>query len=89
MGSPVLKDPDIRRTLARNINRLLVEHGLSQNRLAQRSGVNQKQVNNVCQQRTGCGIDALARIAEALQVRPCQLLEDESPSNGGDRQAAT
>ena len=82
MGSPVLKDPTIRRTLARNINRLLVEHGLSQNRLAQLSGVNQKQVNNVCRERTGCGIDALALIARVLQVRPSQLLEEEPPASG-------
>ena len=74
MGSPNLKSAVIRHTLARNLRALPADQKLSENQLAQMSGVNQKQINNITNERTGCGIDALDAIGRALQVPAWVLL---------------
>ena len=47
---------------------------ISENELAKRSGVSQKQVNNITHMRTGCGIDALQAFAESARIEPYMLL---------------
>ena len=74
MGSPILFDQTIRETLSRNVTSLLRQHQLSENQLARLSGVSQKQVNNVCRQRTGCGVDAIAALARVFRIPPWLLL---------------
>lgn len=74
MGSPTLKSDRIRAQLSHNIKALLEHMQISENELAKRSGVSQKQVNNIVQRRTGCGVDALEAIAEAGRLRPYMLL---------------
>jgi len=74
VGSPVLKGEKIRALLARNINAMLETLQWSENELARRSNVSQKQVNNICAARTGCGIDARDAIATAMAVQPWQLI---------------
>lgn len=78
MGSPVLKNADVRARLSANLEAFLEVAGISQNELARRSNVSQKQVNNIVQQRTGCGIDALAALAGALGVAPWILLVEDA-----------
>jgi hypothetical protein len=75
MGSPVHHDK-IRRTLARNLKHHLAMHELSENGLAQKIKISQKQVNNITNSRTGCGIDALQEIANVLGIEPWMLLID-------------
>lgn len=74
MGSPTLKSEKLRALLARNVRAMLYTLQWSENELARRSGVSQKQVNNICMARTGCGIDALDAIARAMAVEPWQVL---------------
>jgi len=73
MGSPINHE-EIRRTLARNVNALCKLRGFSQNALSKKCRLSQKQINNVCRAKTGCGIDALMEIADALGVKPWMLL---------------
>lgn len=74
MGSPVLKSEKTRQLLAKNLRAMLVTLQWSENELARRSNVSQKQVNNIAAARTGCGIDALEAIAKAMAIEPWQLL---------------
>lgn len=74
MGSPTLRSNRLRQLLSANVRSLLEEHEWSENELARRSGVSQKQVNNISVARTGCGIDALDYLAKALKVESWQLL---------------
>lgn len=74
MGSPVLKSDKARALLAKNVRAMLATLQWSENELARRSNVSQKQVNNVCMARTGCGIDALDAMAKAMAVESWQLL---------------
>lgn len=74
MGSPNLKSEHLRHMLANNIKLLLDHMQISENELAKRSGVSQKQINNITHARTGCGIDALEAIAKAGRVWPYMLI---------------
>lgn len=76
MGSPNMHDERLRKTLARNLKLFLSSLELSENALAQKSKISQKQVNNITQARTGCGIDALSEIASVLGCEPWVLLLD-------------
>jgi hypothetical protein len=74
MPSALLKSEKTRAILAKNVRAMLATLQLSENELARRSGVSQKQVNNLTQVRTGCGIDALEAIARAMALETWQLL---------------
>jgi len=74
MGSPTLKSDKTRALLAKNLRAMLVTLQWSENELARRSNVSQKQINNITSQRTGCGIDALEAMAKAMAIEPWQLL---------------
>jgi hypothetical protein len=74
MGSPVLKSDEIRALLARNFRAMRSSRQWSENQVARRSQVSQKQVNNIGAERTGCGIDALDAVARALGCESWQLL---------------
>lgn len=76
MGSPVLHNERIRRTLAKNLKAFLVHAEISENQLAQKCKISQKQVNNVTNARTGCGIDALVEMGHVFSVEPWVLLVD-------------
>ena len=74
MGSSILKSEACRKLLAKNVRAMLTTLQWSENELARRSGVSQKQVNNICMARTGCGVDAMAAIAHAMAIDAWQLL---------------
>jgi DNA-binding Xre family transcriptional regulator len=74
VGSALLKSEKIRAVLARNMRAMLATQRWSENELARRSKVSQKQINNIAMERTGCGIDALDAIANAFACEPWQLL---------------
>lgn len=68
MGSPIIHVPEVRETLARNVRSCLEVLEWSQSELARRSGVSQKQVNNIVRERNGCSVEALYEIGVALSV---------------------
>ena len=74
MGSATLHDEHLRKVLARNVKAFLGLTELSENALAQKCKISQKQVNNITNARTGCGIDALAEMANVFGCAPWQLL---------------
>lgn len=80
MGSPTLKDERVRKILAKNVRAFLALMEISENALAQKCDISQKQVNNLTHARTGCGIDALAEIAEVFGCDPWMLLVDDLPA---------
>ena len=75
MGSP-LHDDKIRRILAKNVGAFLAELEISENALAQKCRLSQKQINNITNSRTGCGVDALAEMARVFGCEPWALLVD-------------
>ena len=68
MGSPIISVPAVRATLAENVRRCLDEREWSESELARRSGVSQKQVNNIVRERNGCSVEALHELGQALGV---------------------
>ena len=68
MGSPFISVPTVRATLAANVKSCLKHLEWSESELARRSGVSQKQVNNIVRRRNGCGVEALHEIGVALGV---------------------
>lgn len=75
MGT-TFQDERARRILSRNVRAFLAAMEISENALAQKCKISQKQVNNITQGRTGCGIDALAEIARVFDCQPWMLLVD-------------
>jgi transcriptional regulator with XRE-family HTH domain len=58
----------VRATLAANIKACLEHLEWSESELARRSGVSQKQVNNIVRERNGCSVEALHELGRALGV---------------------
>ena len=77
MGSPIISVPAVRAMLADNVRRCLDEREWSESELARRSGVSQKQVNNIVRRRNGCSVEALHEIGRALRVPYWLLLMPE------------
>lgn len=63
----------------RNIRRLRQARGLTQEALAQRVGMSRTTITNVEAGRQHVPLHALIWIAEALKVRPAELLPDVRP----------
>ena len=68
MGSPTIHDPMVRHVLGQNVRAELNRREWSESELARRSGVSQKQVNNIVRERNGCSVEALHYIGRALGV---------------------
>lgn len=66
MGSPNISVPSVRATLAANVRACLEQLEWSESELARRSGVSQKQVNNIVRRRNGCSVEALHELGQAL-----------------------
>ena len=69
-------DEHLRKTLAKNVRAFLVSLEISENALAQRCKLSQKQINNITRARTGCGIDAISELAGVFGCEPWMLLLD-------------
>lgn len=60
----------VRMTVARNIKRLRVRAGMSQERLARRAGIDRKTVNRIENGHFSPSLDTLARIARTQKQHP-------------------
>jgi transcriptional regulator with XRE-family HTH domain len=65
----------LRRILARNLKRLRRERGLSQEELADLAGLNRNYVGMIERQENAASVDTLEALAQALQIKAAQLLE--------------
>ena len=65
----------LRRTLARNLKRLRRERGLTQEELADLAGLNRNYVGMIERQENAASVDTLEALADALQIKAAQLLE--------------
>lgn len=76
-----LSDPKAtRRILARNVRRLRAARGLSQEALAEEVGLRQAQISEIESGVNNITLDNLHRLAVALGVRPCDLIDDRLKS---------
>jgi transcriptional regulator with XRE-family HTH domain len=74
MGSPTIKNPLVRHLVAQNVRHHLSLREWSEAELGRRSGVSQKQVNNIVRERYGCTVEALFEIARTFRVPPYSLI---------------
>lgn len=65
----------LRRIVARNLKRLRLERGLSQEELADLAKLNRNYIGMIERQENAATIDTLEALAKALQVDPARLLE--------------
>lgn len=70
----VASDDQTKKTIARNLNRILRERGLSRYWLAQETGEYQATIGRVCNASNCCSSGLLARIAEALKISTDALI---------------
>lgn len=69
------RDGLARRTFASNLKRVRAERGLSQERLAELSGLHRTYIGSIERAERNISIDNMARIARALKVSLPSLLE--------------
>ena len=67
----------LRDILAKNMRRLRAERGLSQEALADESGINRTYLSSVERSERNVSIDNIGRIAKALGVEAWTLLQDD------------
>ena len=65
----------LRRIVARNLKRLRMERGLSQEELADLAGLNRNYIGMIERQENAATVDTLEVLAEALQVEPVRLFD--------------
>ena len=75
---------DMRRLVGRNIRRLRLEKGLTQERFADVSGFAQQYLSDLERGRRNPTIVTLFEIASALQVPPSVLIEDDGQDGPGE-----
>ena len=66
----------LRRTVARNLRRLRQKHGLSQEELADRAGLNRNYVGMIEREENAPTVDALEQLAKALDINAVELLSN-------------
>jgi transcriptional regulator with XRE-family HTH domain len=66
----------LRRTVARNLRRLRQKHGLSQEELADRAGLNRNYVGMIEREENAPTVDALEQLAKALDINAAELLSN-------------
>ena len=66
----------LRRTVARNLRRLRQKHGLSQEELAERAGLNRNYVGMIEREENAPTVDALEQIAKALDINAVELFSN-------------
>jgi transcriptional regulator with XRE-family HTH domain len=65
----------LRRILARNLKRLRLERGFTQEELADRAGLNRNYVGMIEREENAATVDTLEALAEALEVEAIRLIE--------------
>jgi transcriptional regulator with XRE-family HTH domain len=71
----VTTHPSAKSIFARNIRKVRLSQGLSQERLAELSGLHRTYVGSVERGERNISIDNIEALAKALRVRPSELLE--------------
>ena len=66
----------LRRTVARNLRRLRLKRGLSQEELADRAGLNRNYVGMIEREENAPTVDALEQIAKALDINAVELFSN-------------
>ena len=65
----------LRRIVARNLKRLRLERGLSQEELADLAGLNRNYIGMIERQENAATVDTLEALAKALEVEPARLFD--------------
>jgi transcriptional regulator with XRE-family HTH domain len=66
----------LRQNLARNLRRLRLERGLSQEDFALRSGLHRTYVGGIERCERNVTLESVEKLATALEVHPLELLKD-------------
>jgi len=72
---PQLRDPKAMRVLAENVKRYRIEHDLTQEALANIAGIEYSQISRIERGILNTSISVVFAIAQALNIKPSQLLE--------------
>lgn len=75
MDVPQLRDPIAIKILAENVKRYRTDSNLSQEALANMAGIEYSQISRIERGIINTSVSVIFAIAQALKVKPAQLLE--------------
>jgi transcriptional regulator with XRE-family HTH domain len=81
MVQPIVS-ADLRTSLAHNLRARRAQLGLTQEKLAEHSGINQTYISDVERARRNVTLDIIERLAKAVSLAPIQLLISPEPLLG-------
>ena len=79
------KDLGSRLVVARNVMRLRMQRGLTQQQLAQELGVKQPRIAQIESTAANLQIDTIDRLAAVFGIEPARLLQAEKPATSARR----
>ena len=74
-----MNQADLRKALSLNIKRQRKRYGLTQERLAEETGLSAQTINDIEGSRTWVSDKTLIRLSEVLHVTPAELLSQTAP----------
>jgi transcriptional regulator with XRE-family HTH domain len=69
---------DLKEIMAVNMRRLRHDQNVTQEELAARSGLSMRYVGSIERARVSASVSVLGRIANALNVDPCELIREST-----------
>jgi transcriptional regulator with XRE-family HTH domain len=66
----------LRRVVARNLRRIRLKAGLSQEELADRAGLNRNYIGMIEREENAPTVDALEQLSDALKIDPATLFRE-------------
>ncbi|KQX19147.1 MULTISPECIES: helix-turn-helix domain-containing protein [unclassified Sphingomonas] len=67
---------DLKHLLAKNVRKLRLARDITQEELADRTGISSRYVGSIERASVSASVSILGRLAVALQVTPCELITE-------------
>lgn len=71
---------DLKDVLATNLRRLRQASGMTQEELADQTGISSRYIGSIERARVSASVSILGRLANALRVEPCELIRSHRKS---------
>jgi DNA-binding Xre family transcriptional regulator len=79
MSRKSVEDRAVEERIRAHLRQALHDRGTSENKLAQRIGISQSNLNRILNGHRGVGLSLILKIVKGLKINPIRLLEEDPP----------